>query len=68
MSGRPSLPVDRNGHQIEYGRRRADDVHGDVVVAHELGQRPLAVVDLRKPDVIKGSVRVTTRVAPCGII
>lgn len=41
------LPVYRDGHQIKYGRRRTNHVHGYVVVAHELGQRPLTVVDLR---------------------
>lgn len=41
------LPVYRDGHQIEYGRRRTDHVHGYVVVAYELRQRPLTVVDLR---------------------
>jgi hypothetical protein len=37
------IPVDADGHQIENGRRAAGDVHGDVKVADDVRQIPLAV-------------------------
>ena len=44
------IPVHADGHEVEYGRGGADNVHGDVGVAHELGKAPHAPVHLKKRE------------------
>ena len=42
------LPVDADGDEVEDGGGAADDVEGDVEVAHHLGQAPHAPVHLQR--------------------
>ena len=41
-------PVEADGDEVEDGRGRADDVEGDVRVAHDLREAPHAPIDLKK--------------------